>query len=388
MPIRSLSSIHFNGSTSQIKALRRLPKDERFNFMLSLTPEQRHELPSSLLVRFYSRIPKRVKVSIHPDHFSHTLTELKALPETKEGTDYKQIMEIWNQLNKENPELVASVAERDPEIKNVKRFEEGISDLMLTVEIYHDHLDSDETDDSESQDKEKKALESLLSFIGAHLKNSDLSPREKLEYLCDLASGGLKCEHGQFTQAYKVYLRLMKCDTPVKRVLKTLHDVRDNLLDWITLRNSGKDEYEETVEEKWELLQHIGALRGMLSSQIVSTSEHEMTEQEKACLIEQGFNLEIIDLVREKRKIEMQQMIVKFDQAYSPDKLVDIIQEQSQDLDLYQWFLAHPPKRFRNHPEGYSEYVQKRILQPNSVKIRKRYIWQLLEEMNVIHITK
>lgn len=209
-----------------------------------------------------------------------------------------------------------------------------------------------------------------------------------------MAVGGLHCERGQFTQTYKIYMKMLKLDTPENIVLKYLHDIRDSVVDYISSRAKNSS---ETVEQKSELLEKFGKEIGLPAQQALN-GDHQSIDYSKAR--EMSYITQIIENCKksnmEETDIEMLMKLIKetadqrelfmhqFYELYNPETIMQSLIQRSKEYDLYRWFLNHPREELQDKPNDQQEYVLTHIVD-NELFVKKEYMMLMLEQIGVLN---
>lgn len=415
---KNVSSYQNTGEHS----LEKMGNEEKLQFIRSLNPQQKAQLSPQQLAFFYNNFPKD-QIKINTRHFVRTLEILPPLPELNPNIETKELLTLFRKLVAQHRELVEEVADKEQEFclarknsnlkdgqelssKNIDRFEEGISGLIQTVNKFNKKqneklaiddvvIDSDEEEtDSDDNWRDAIALKALISSIVQLIQQSDLKPIEQIENLRDMAVGGLHCERGQFTQTYKIYMKMLKLDTPENIVLKSLHDIRDSVVDYISSR--AKDS-SETIEQKSELLEKFGKEIGLPAQQVLY-GDHQSIDYSKAR--EMSYITQITENFKksgmEEADIEMLMKLIKetadqrelfmhqFYELYNPETIMQSLIQRSKEYDLYRWFLDHPREEFQDKPNDQQEYVLTHVVD-NELFVKKEYMMHMLEQIGVLN---
>lgn len=338
-----------------------------------LTPAQRKELSPQEIAYFYHHYPVQ-DIKINPSHFAKTLKQIPALPQVNERSQPPAaLLEYFERSYKSHPELFEQIAAQDFELRDIKTFRDGLETIIKNSEK-----------GKKKESGEKRALYVLVVTIIELIQDKPVE--EVAEYLRDIAVGGRNCETGQFTQTYKVYLKILKLSNPENRILKALHDVRDNILDQIAGSRNAEDT-SETVEEKSHLLALYAETFGILS---LSQSEEERREEQETlerlqdpiefqkyfdCLLACGMQQRQLD----RQKNDIMEKIkgcgpthTRFYDYYTPQMILDYFRDSKE---VHEWYLDGTEKA--------KEYVFDHVLE-SGFAIKREYLMLLLDNLEVL----
>ena len=464
----SLSS-EFTGSLSQLNQLKDLSNEQKIEFIKKLTPKQRINLSPECIHLFYTTLLKTGELKFNKNHFADTLAQLPTIPKLETNIEFSRLITLFEHFYNNHKDLVEVAISNEHELNDVDHVRSGLNTLItissaaqkyqpkegrsleINIEGIEDkdnsirgieNVISDEklnsNDDSEEEielnpppshhsedlssedfDVEEEeedddtfifttqATGAMLGFLLDNvLENDKISPELKAQYFIDIATGGTHCENGQFTQTYKVYLKYLGCVKPEHRILKALHDIRDNICDYLVLtlkkeqRKFSDFDSDESVEDKHDLIEMLGKDIGLLAYKVFEQDPEEAIDFEKLN------NYKYIDyLVQiwrnqlkydDKRVNELldhflkayekrQELLEKFNNLYNVENSLKIIQDQSKDMELTEWFIQNPPEAFKDN--DYFQYIHSNILMGNgSLHIKPEYICLMLENMGVFQV--
>lgn len=371
--------MNFDGVNSSLRvaALNSTSTDQlQMEKLRKLTPAQRKELSPQEIAYFYNHYPFQ-DIKINPAHFAKTLKQIPSLPQLSEGSQPPAaLLGHFDMLYEKHKALFEQIAAKDFELSDIKTFRKGLETIVKTSEK-----------GKKKENGEKRALYFLVVTIIKLIQDKPIE--EVAEYLRDIAVGGRNCETGQFTQTYKVYLKILKLSNPENRILKALHDVRDNILDQIAGSRNSEDT-SETVEEKSHLLTLYAETFGILS---VSQSEEERREEQETlkrlqdpiefqkyfdCLLAYGMPQRQV----ERQKIDIIEKIrgygpthTKFNELYTPNMILEYFRDSKE---VYEWYL--------DGTENAKEYVFDHVLE-SGFTIKKEYLMLLLDNLEVLSFT-
>jgi hypothetical protein len=370
----------------------------KVDLIKSLTPKQRTELAPEHVKLFYNAVLSSGELKINRAHLPETLKKLPCIIKSSEKVDYAELLTLFDNFYVQDPHtasIVDHLAVQEPDLESTKKLRKGLEGIISSVKEF------EEQGDKLINALTYEAIKDLLILVLDCIKSGKLNYKTQAEYYRDLALGGINCHNGQFIQMYKVYLKVIGCNSAYERTLKFLHDLRDNITDELALKRKCAihDDKSESVEDKQEIIRIAGKDLGLLAYQAILAEGNPI---DYSRLHERQYVDTIIARWRASKNSDSRisimlkhiyedadervEILQSFDHDYTVSNILNLLQAESRDLDLVEWFLQNPPSHFEDNPHYFDFVLKEVLLDPSEYIIHKEFLCLMLENMGVFKL--